>query len=1127
MQVSTLNESVIIYGIIETPGNDSVRTATVVLRDGRVEIAFGKAWASGSLGIIAEDLADAAMAQLVEAPPGPRFGPDRLAWQENQKQVAGLGAELAQALLGDRALADVGALLAERPPQRIRIVSDDPRLLAAPWELVRLDAGTSARVLAQSCEIVRVPLEAEEILPVTMTPHSGRHGHELRVAIISPRPAGPRDVPVHPALGPVLGTALGSSDRVRLRVVRPRTLESLEAVLADEGPFDVVHFDGHGRTRAVGGTELIFEDEDGCERPVEVEPFAAAVAVADPWLVLLNACRSAAIGVGPAAAPSFAATLCRRLPRTRVIAMRYAVSVDFVEALVSSLYPLLVAGVGVGEAVRRTNAKLAETWRADADAAPPLFVNLTSWQSPSSCESDDGVAVATDVPSIDWRSSAPILFWAEEIEELQQALDTTRVTVAARTLGSATSEIVDLFVQYATETGLFARSVLGLGAEADDAPDMTLHVVSVDQADDLAEAARACEGLIAGKPRSSAIVLVTDGRPQQGMVHVGDWEVPVALIGTRLLSVLDGRNPFENDEESGRAWEMLTACQDDYATLTAISSCESFAEAAALLERVRWGVRLDGFAGAAALREARARLEPEQAKLVSLLGLAGGGLIYQELMTLVTTGGVKSETFIEVLGRHVHADEWEDAVQAAAAVGLLRLIENLAPRPTAMITSLQALCMREMLAEWASEQQASALQRTFATSSIAFSIGFHDTFTQGSTGVYTSFLAICEGLLARAIEVGLRDRDDDLTMRALHQLVGRPLGELQSLSARLQGCDALKAIYGFEDLPGAESALLGWHAWDAMDRELWQDALVLVEAALAVQGASRRYMTEAHLHLMRSRALWRTGRTTEAEEALAKAARLADDTEARAVASACADLAQYLQLGAQERERMRQRVGAPREAPSLMRKAITAEAERRYGDAYALWVAYLGECQTNGTAASRAFALAELGRFCAMYGSHEDAEYWLRRRLELGARLGLDQEQPLRMLGVSAERAERLGEARSWLNDAILAARRSGARRAEAECLYELAIVAAKADDSGSGAGRRELLVAAETFELVGPRLHAGDCFLLLAQIEAAAGEHAAAADAVTRFTTIYRECAADQERLDRAQDAIAVLGDW
>lgn len=1102
-------------------GKEAGRDATLILRGGRVELSFNELQASGLLGKVAEAPADAALAHLLESPPGPRFGPDRAGWDEDQGLVRQLGTELADALLGDPALRLFRRLLAERPPARLRIASEEPQLLGLPWELLTLGTGDSARALAQQCEILRVPLDGKADRDAGTASRALADGSELRIAIVSPRPGGPGDVPIQPALGPALATALVSPERIRLRVVRPPTLASLERDIASHGPFDVIHFDGHGWEGASGGTELVFEDRAGDPNPVDADAFAAVVAGAEPRLILINACRSASLGAGSTPVPSFAASLCRQLPSVRVIAMRYAVNADFVEALASSLYPLLAEGTAVGEAIMTTNARLARAWRQRQSTAVPLFVNLTAWAGPSFDDREVRVASHSEAFPVEWRHAAPALFWANEIEALHSALDADRRILVASVIGSATTEVVRQFAEYGTATGAFERTIAGLDGGAVSAPDGTLHVVTVGPEGEREAVLDACDELIRDRPRSAAIAIVTDGRPLPNALHPGGDVVPQDLIATQMRPLLGDRNPLATDADSAREWSLLLACQDDFAALRSLAACGSFEQAIGLLERLQWGNDLDGFELADPLRRALASLSEDQAKLVSLIGLSGGGLVYREMLSLVTTDGIEDTSFIDALGRRVEAEEWDDALRAAAAAGLFRLIEGAAPSPTALVTSHQALGLRERLMAWAGGDGVARLQGAFARCAIAFISGFDEAF-RGSAGVYDTFLSAGDVLLMRALELGLRTRDDPLAARALSQLFVRPVDDPV---ATLRACEALADIHPVDSLPEFRASMLAWRAQDTVNRERWSEGLAQAEAALAVDGVRWVHMPKAYVQIMRSRALWRTSRTKDAEAVLAEAARSAGPAEEGAVASAYSDFAQYLHLNAEETERLRVRIGVPREMPSPLREAIAAEADGRYGDAFALWLANLRKCQTQDrSAAAAAFALEELGRFCAVYGSHEDAMYWLRNRLERGARLGLDPEQPLRYLGLSAERAGHFAEARSWLGDALAAARASGNERAEAECLYELALVAIQLDGDGMGAGRKELLAALAIFERTGPPLHAGDCWMMLAQVERGANDHAAAWSAADRMNASFRANKADAERLANAQLVIAAL---
>ena len=126
--------------------------------------------------------------------------------------------------------------------------------------------------LGERCEIIRVPIDDEARAESVATPASARRqGSALRVAIISPRPAGPAYLPLYPALGPVLATALSTAQAIQLKVIRPPTLAALQSAIANGDRFDVVQFDGHGREGAAR-TELVFEDANGDPSPSAPTP---------------------------------------------------------------------------------------------------------------------------------------------------------------------------------------------------------------------------------------------------------------------------------------------------------------------------------------------------------------------------------------------------------------------------------------------------------------------------------------------------------------------------------------------------------------------------------------------------------------------------------------------------------------------------------------------------------------------------------------------------------------------------------------------------------------------------------------------------------------------------------------
>jgi tetratricopeptide (TPR) repeat protein len=1094
------------------------RTASVHLDGDRVEVALDELRAGGALGPLDLDAIDAALTRVLEAPPQVRYGPDHAAWTADQDRLAALGRDLAETLLGAPDLADVRARWTEHPPDAVRLLSRNPRLLALPWELTTI----AGRTLVEDAEILReaTPARGAAVPGQDPTPAPApavRHPAPLRVAIVSPRPDGPADVPVYPALGPMLGTVLASGDAVDLTLVRPPTLASLTRVLETEGPFDVVHFDGHGRTTPTGDTDLVFEAADGSDDPVPADAVGAVLSAGAPRVVLLNACRSAAA----------AATLCDRLPTARVVAMRYAVSTHLVEFLMSSLYPRLAAGSSLGAAVRATCAEPAAFWREHADQAVPTFVNLTVWGGPASVDvAAKGDEDRAAVSPIDWREAAPAFFWAKDIERLHQELDEHRFVAVAGTLASETRRVVDLFAEYAVATGVYTRRVT---AAPDDAPpqslDGALVVVRAGSPQEAAAVGHRYAPLLQADGHGAVIVTLVEGRALAGAVHVGDHEVPGDLIASRLAPLLRGRPLLSAGRAAAETYALVLICQDDPAMLAALARLDDFDAALALVEAVEWGASLDGLPHAAELRAALFALEPEHARLVSLLGLSGGALVHIGHPLLLTAGGVTDRTFSDVLGREAAEADWTAAIDAAGRLGLFRVLGGYPPPAPVMVTALQALALREHLAEWVRDDATrQALQRSWCGAAIPFTVLYDKVFADAPVPARVNLATYGEQALSRALEAGLRHQDDTLAAGALHQLLVRPVDGTQGTEELLHAGETLIARYDSDALPDVRAVLLAWQARHDVDRELWPLGLRHAEAALAVPGATWRTMPKTYVLIMAARALWRSARTAEAEARLAEAAREAGPGEADAVASACADFAQYLGLGAAEAKRLRERVGAPPEPDHPARRAQAAEAAGDLDEAVTWWLKHLSETRLTGSRTARVFALEEVGRFFAIHGSHEGAVQWLGQRLQAGAALGLDPEQPLRYLGLSAERAGRWDEARSWLRDALEAARAKHDERAVGECLYELAIVELQTDEKGTGAGRDELHAAREIFERTGPATHLGDCWMLLAQLECRAGRPAEARAAVARMDAAFGAGGIDAERLAAAAQVRALI---
>ena len=323
---------------------------------------------------------------------------------------------------------------------------------------------------------------------------------------------------------------------------------------------------------------------------------------------------------------------------------------------------------------------------------------------------------------------------------------------------------------------------------------------------------------------------------------VGAYAVPIGLISSRLREIVEPRLSLAPDSvENADAVEILRACQDDYLALGHLSSSTTFADALDALERLRWGHDLDGFPRAEAMRTAMMQLTDRQRTLISLFGACDGPL-YAEYLTLVTSGGTLNEAFRDLVGYHADAEDWADALLAAARCGLVGLVRGWAPQPAAWVTPVLSLACRECLVGWAGSEGLASLERAFAEGALAFATHFAAVFTQNRPEIHENFVAVTESQLIRTMELGLRAGDDDLATKALHLTLSRGERGSQVFRSSISGCEAIAARYDTRALPEFQALLLGWRASDTIEREMWEDGLAQTERALVVPGAKWPYL---------------------------------------------------------------------------------------------------------------------------------------------------------------------------------------------------------------------------------------------------------------------------------------------
>lgn len=240
---------------------------------------------------------------------------------------------------------------------RLKISSEDPRILAWPWEaLVDPEGG----ILAHRCKIERQlnklhdPLALPDNLPTD----------RINILLVIARPY-ENDVGFHALSRPMVELSRNQSIPVHIDVLRPPSFEQLRKILhTKSGFYHIVHFDGHGGYGELGhpvdspnvfkGTQgkLIFEDNQGKPNPVEASVLSNLMAEYQIPIMVLNACQSGMIDEqADDAFASVAASLLKAGIRS-VVAMGYNLRVSGAQQFVPAFYQRLLNSGNVGEATR-------------------------------------------------------------------------------------------------------------------------------------------------------------------------------------------------------------------------------------------------------------------------------------------------------------------------------------------------------------------------------------------------------------------------------------------------------------------------------------------------------------------------------------------------------------------------------------------------------------------------------------------------------------------------------------------------------------------------------------------------------------------------------------------------------
>lgn len=270
----------------------------------------------------------------------------------------------------------------------LKIASDDPRILAWPWEaLCDPDAGS---YLAHACGIERQLNKLHD--PLDLPEHLPRD--RINILLITARPF-EADVGFRTLSRPLVELIQNQALPASIDLLRPPTFDRLcEHLSQHPGHYHIVHFDGHGGYGPEGAVasgdgnghlfrgmqgRLIFEQEEGKPDAIAAEPLAALLREHRIPVMVLNACQSAMVDArAEDAFASVAAALLRAGVRN-VVAMSYSLYVSGAEVFIPAFYRRLFASGSVTEAVR---AGRQEMWRRKGRVCARGNFPLDDWLVP-------------------------------------------------------------------------------------------------------------------------------------------------------------------------------------------------------------------------------------------------------------------------------------------------------------------------------------------------------------------------------------------------------------------------------------------------------------------------------------------------------------------------------------------------------------------------------------------------------------------------------------------------------------------------------------------------------------------------------------------------------------------------
>lgn len=343
---------------------------------------------------------------------------ERLRAENVEKRIQAVGTELFKAVFqSDDDTRDLWAILREDLNNtRVEIVTSVQEATAIPWELLR-DPRTDVPIALRAQSFVRTENRQAGRAKLPQT-ESG----PIRILLVICRPGGGNDVAFRSVASQLVKALNGGGDTFQLDVLRPPTFAQLSSVLraakAEDKPYHIVHFDGHGTYLEVpiqpGANDapgMAFDANRfsglrggkhgylAFERPewknnlelVDGPSLGKLLNETDTPVLVLNACQSAYAepdaNANPAEGDIHASTrafgsLAQEVIDAGVagvVAMRYSVYVVTAAQFMYDLYLSLVGGQSLGEAVTLGRKQLEA--KPERSIAYPN-VTLQDWSVP-------------------------------------------------------------------------------------------------------------------------------------------------------------------------------------------------------------------------------------------------------------------------------------------------------------------------------------------------------------------------------------------------------------------------------------------------------------------------------------------------------------------------------------------------------------------------------------------------------------------------------------------------------------------------------------------------------------------------------------------------------------------------